>query len=143
VRVSEKIIRADALTDALRAIQIAIGDAEPHAQIYQAIGAIKTLRAGYEVRVQTAERIDYLDRVQQAARQAWAADGGSRDHDATAAVDTPLGTLTATVWRKETTRGAEWKSSYSLDGKPIGVRDIKLAGLAQRPTSRNRKGKIA
>lgn len=143
MKLSEKIIRADAFTDALRAIQEVIGEGEVHHQTFGIIKAIKTLRAGYDVRTQTADRVDYLAWVQRDARQAWEANGGFRDQSDAATVDTPLGRLTATVWRVETVRGIEWKSSYSLDGTPISVRDIKLAGLAQRPTSRNRKGKIA
>lgn len=146
MKIAEQIVRADALTDALRAMQNIIGDADVQPQMLEAIRAIKALRAGYEVRVQTAERVDYLDRVQHVARTAWGeAYGGNGmriDTEASGSVQTPLGALTATVWRQETSAGTQWKAHYSLDGKPISVRDIKLAGLAQRPTSRNRGRKI-
>lgn len=80
-------------------------------------------------RVEGGERIDYLERVQ------WKARG---DVGGIATENTPIGPLMC-----EATRNADgvWASTYYLNGERIAVRDIKALGLAQRPTTRNRRKK--
>jgi hypothetical protein len=74
------------------------------------------------------ERVDYLEKVQVKARAAGNAGGSG-------SVRTPIGELTCMTWIDE--RGRQ--SNYTLAGKKISVREIKALGLAQRPTTRNRK----
>lgn len=143
-----KITRDDTITDALRAINDAIGNEEPTDQAFRIIAAVKRLRDD-KVRVASAG-VDYLERVQQAARDAWRAENAGEtvgpSHAATAGVDTPIGRLICTTWRAVWTgskRGERiaWCSEYMLDDAPISISEIKDAGLAQRPTTRNRKKK--
>ena len=157
-----RMAREDAIRDALRAINDAIGDEEPTAQAFRIIEAVKDMRANAPVRVPIIHRnkhdgiappVDYLERVQQEARAAWQEAHGTApglsvakpEYDATAGVTTPLGRLTATTWRTVWTgkngQRIVWMTEYSLDGLPISVAEIRKAGLAQRPTSRNRKRK--
>lgn len=158
-----RMAREDAIRDALRAINDAIGDEPPTPQAFRIIEAVKDLRANAPVRVPIIHRkkhdgigapVDYLDRVQQAARDAWTkAHGGQHGNvvvtgpgaDASAGIDTPLGRLTATTYRKKWTgKNGEriaWMTEYSLNGEPISIAEIKQAGLAQRPTTRNRQKK--
>jgi hypothetical protein len=76
------------------------------------------------------ERIDYVERVQVKARAAGNA-GGS------ASVKTPIGELTCMTWIDAGKR----QSEYTLAGSRISVREMKALGLAQRPTTRNRRPK--
>lgn len=80
-------------------------------------------------RIEGCERIDYLERVQWRAR---GAAGGI------ATENTPLGPLMC-----EAVLGSDgsWSSTYYLNGDRIAVREIKALGLAQRPTTRNRRKK--
>lgn len=151
----ERIGWEDAITSALRAANDAIGDREPHKQALDIIRAIKALRSDKRVTIPPAARQkkdrvthDHLERVQVAARVEWAKKYNAEigpEADATASVDTPLGTLTATVWRQrwKGVRGERiaWCAEYWLAGETITIRDIRAAGLAQRPTTRNRKRK--
>lgn len=144
-----KLAREDAFTDALRVTDEAIGDEQPTPQALRIIEALKRLRDAQPARVPGLERVDYLAQVQDAARSRWALDWDQENigpaHDATAGVDTPLGRLSATVWRERWNgyRGERiaWASEYSLEGEPITIAEIKAAGLAQKPTSRNRRKK--
>ncbi|RWF64103.1 MAG: hypothetical protein EOQ34_29940 [Mesorhizobium sp.] len=147
-----RIAREEAITDALRAINDAIGDEEPTDQAFKIIDAIKRLRDDKPARVASTERVDYLGRVQAEAQAAWMAQflpeaetipPVGPNYDATAGVDTPLGRLRVTTWRRGW-RGARgeriaWASEYYLADQPITVAEIRACGLAQRPTSRNRK----
>lgn len=142
-----RMAREDAITDALRATNDAIGDEVPTPQALRIIEAIKRLRASQPVRVARLERVDYLERVQQAARAAWMKAHGNGvtgpEHDASAGIDTPIGRLTMTIWRRQWNgkRGVRiaWAGEYYLNGEPITIAEIKEAGLAQRPTTRNRQ----
>lgn len=148
-----KLARHDAFTEAIRETDAAIGDEQPTDQALRIIAALKRLRDGQPVRVETLERRDYMAQVQEAARKAFLdlyparqssyATGPS--FDATAGIDTPLGRLVATVWRQQWSgkRGERitWAGSYMLENEPITVAEIRAAGLAQRPTTRNRKSK--
>lgn len=71
MRTGERIAREDALTDALRAANLALGDHEPDDQALRIIEAIKRLRAGWPTKVVSLERIDYAERARNAARAAW------------------------------------------------------------------------
>lgn len=143
-----RLAREDAFTDALRATDAAIGDEQPAPQALRIIAAIKRLRDDKPARVTSLTRVDYLDRVQTAARAAYRAahglgDHGS-DHDGVAGIDTPLGRLKAIVWRRQWKGGKHgdriaWAGEYYLNDEPITVAEIKASGLAQRPTTRNRQ----
>lgn len=94
--------------------------------------------AGVTGRVEGGERIDYLAMVQRQARAAWRGGlAGSADAGAAATVKTPLGPLMCEA--RMTAEG--WFSEYYLNGERIAVREIKALGLAQRPTTRNRRKK--
>lgn len=143
-----RIAREEAITEALRAINDAIGDEVPTVQAFKIIDAIKRLRDGRPAHVGSTERRDYMAEAQDAARAVWLAvhrlgNTTGPEYDATAGVDTPLGRLRVTTWRRSW-RGARgeriaWASEYYLNDQPITVAEIKAMGLAQRPTTRNRK----
>lgn len=148
-----KLARETALTDALRAVDEAIGLETPTDQAFRIIEAIKRLRATAPVTVPGTDRVDYLARVQELAHAAWTkAHGGQHGNvaafgpqaDATASIATPLGRLRLTAWRAKWNGGkrperAAWAGEYYLDDQPITIAEIKAAGLARRPTSRNRQ----
>lgn len=153
-----KLARHDALTEAIRETDAAIGDEQPTEQALRILAAIKRLRDSQPVKVESTARVDYLSKVQKEARNEWQTkrevfaaffddntEAFGPEHDATAGIDTPLGRLVATVWRQRWAgkRGERitWAGSYMLDGEPITVAEIRAAGLAQRPTTRNRKKK--
>lgn len=92
----------------------------------------------YAGKIVTGDRVDYLEWVQLKARQAWV-DGrmSQTTKAAVSSVTTPLGALTCETWMEA---GKDrWQSLYTLAGEPITVREIKALGLAQRPTTRERK----
>lgn len=89
-------------------------------------------------RVEGGERIDYLAMVQRQARAAWRSEGGFDGVGSVATVKTPLGPMMCEAcFTSEKT----WQSTYYLNGERIAVREIKALGLAQRPTTRNRRKK--
>ncbi|TIN82221.1 hypothetical protein [Mesorhizobium sp.] len=142
-----RIAREEAITEALRAINDAIGDEVPTVQAFKIIDAIKRLRDGRPAHA-GSERRDYMAEAQDAARAVWLAvhrlgNMTGPEYDATAGVDTPLGRLRVTTWRRpwRGDRGERiaWASEYYLNDQPITVAEIKAMGLAQRPTTRNRK----
>lgn len=141
-----RLARHDAFTDALRAADRVIGNEHATPQALQIIEAIKRLRDEKPARVASLNQVDYLTKVQEAARAAWMERHGGDvfgpEHDATASVETPLGQLSITTWRTRWNgERIAWASEYSLAGEPITVAEIKAAGLAQRPTTRNRRRK--
>lgn len=79
-------------------------------------------------RIEGCERIDYLERVQLRSRG---------EAGGIATENTPLGPLMC----EATLIDGEWASEYYLNGERIAVREIKALGLAQRPTTRNRRKK--
>ena len=140
-----KLARDEALVEALRATADAIGDEDPTSQAARIIRAIQALRDG-SVRVPGSDRIDYLERVQIAAKRAWhrehPANATGPEYDARAAVDTPIGPLGTLTWRRRWSDGRiAWASEYYLNDEPITLAEIKAAGLARRPTTRNRVSK--
>lgn len=148
-----RLARQDAFTEALRAADRVIGDEHATPQALQIIEAIKRLRDERPARVASLNPVDYLTKVQEAARAAWVGEHGTTasgltiittgpEHDASASIDTPLGRLTITTWRTRWNgERIAWASEYSLAGEAITVAEIKAAGLAQRPTTRNRRRK--
>lgn len=144
-----RLARIDALTDALRTVDQAIGAELPTDQALRIIEAIKRLRDDKPARVSSLNPRDYLSEVQTLARTAWMAEYGSiigGDLEVTTrGIDTPLGRLTAHAWRQRWAgkRGERltWAGNYTLNGEPITIAEIKDAGLAQRPTTRNRRRK--
>ncbi|TIW56698.1 MAG: hypothetical protein E5V54_11305 [Mesorhizobium sp.] len=156
MNVTARLAREDAITEALRVVNDAIGDEVPHAQAFRIIDAIKRLRDDKPARVTSTDRRDYMTEAQAAAQTAWveqyatdrngilfALPPTGPANDATGGVDTPLGRLRATTWRRQW-KGARgeriaWASEYYLNEIPITVAEIRACGLAQRPTSRNRK----
>lgn len=150
---AEKIARHNALTDALRVGAAALGeineDAADHPAATAIFEAIKRLRDGEPAIAANLDRVDYLDRVQHAARTAYRVAHGILPAefgvavDATASVETPLGRLKLTTWEREVFgkrgRRRQWAGEYSLDEAPITVAEIRAANLAPRPTTRKRR----
>lgn len=101
-----RLAREDAITDALRVADLAIGDEPPTPQALRIIEALKRLRDNKPARI--AATVDYMERVQAFARAAWIEDHrGLTDteattgpHGATAGIDTPLGRFKAIVWKR-------------------------------------------
>lgn len=147
------LARHDAFTESLRAADRVIGDEHATPQALQIIEAIKRLRDEKPARVASLNPVDYLTKVQEAARAEWLTkkamfenqgdpDPIGPNYDATASIDTPLGCLTITTWRTRWNGDRiAWASEYSLSGEVITVAEIKAAGLAQRPTTRTRRKK--
>lgn len=144
---AQKIARDEALAEALRALDEAIGDEPPTDQAFRIIAAIKRMRESVQVRVASLSRVDYLGRLQEAARLRWNSlydthEAGT-EHDATAGIETPLGRLRMVTWRRawagQKGERIAWAGEYYLNDEPITVAEIKAAGLAQRPTTRNRQ----
>ena len=135
-----KLAREETITEALRAANDAIGSEEPTPQAFRIFAALKSLRSGEPVRIASGG-IDYLKLAQEAARRAWRDNGEA----GVAGVSTPLGRLACSTWRTHWTgeRGKRdvWTSLYYLNDEPITIAAIKAAGLAQRPTTRNRTPK--
>lgn len=139
-----RLAREDAITEALRAADMAIGDEPPTDQALRIIAALQNLRSDQPARVTSLDRIDYLEHVQTAAQRAWQARHDrivtGPDHDATAGIDTPIGRLKSVTWRRAWASGRiAWASEYYLNDAPITVAEIRAAGLAQRPTTRKRR----
>lgn len=144
MRYSDRLAREEAFTEALRAANDAIGNRQPHAQATDIIKALKRLRDEKPARLARLEPVDYLEKAQTAARAAWKAEprGLGPKASASATVQTPAGVLSCETWRTRwRSNRTVWSSAYTLDGEPITVREIRDAGLAQRPTTRNRQKK--
>ncbi|UVD55108.1 hypothetical protein NE852_13425 [Rhizobium sp. Pop5] len=138
------LARDAAVTEALRAVDEAIGDEPPGEQAFRIIAAIKALRPDRSPEVAELERVDYLETAQRSARAAWnsqyAAGSLGPECDAVAGIDTPIGRLKAVTWRRPWRNGRiAWASEYYLDDAPVSIAEIRAAGLAQRPTTRNRR----
>lgn len=142
-RAVERIVRYDALSDALRAVDRVLSDQQPDRQAFDIIDAIQRLRDERPARVVSTNPVDYLNRVQSLAQAAWLekyeAGQIGPEFSTGALVETPIGILSVSTWRRRWSSGRiAWASEYSLDGDPISVAEIKDAGLARRPTSRCR-----
>jgi len=129
---SDKLTRDETITSVLAAISDALGSDEPHEQ---SLRIIQTIRAMRDEGIRIASpAMDYLRHVQELSRRA----PGSP-----ASIRTPLGFLTATAspkaWRGKMGIRTAWVTEYALDGAPITLKEIRAAGLAQRPFTRSRR----
>lgn len=144
------LARCDAFTEALRLANDAIGNDPPTDQALRIIKSLQRARDDKPARVTSLDRVDYLGQVQQAARTRWSVTYEGSAHgpgfEVSEKVQTPLGLLTATVWRRCWTgphRGKRtaWAAEYHLNGKPISITEIREAGLAMRPTERAKRAR--
>jgi len=143
-RVIEKLTREDTLTEALRMVSETLGDEPPTSQALRIIAGLKAMMPGAVPRVYARTGVDYLERLQSAVHGAWIAkhsrDATGPEHDAIAGIDTPLGRFNALTYRRPWKNGKiAWATEYYLNDEPVTIREINAAGLAQRPTTRNRK----
>lgn len=83
-------------------------------------------------RVELGNGIDYVEYVRDRAL----AIVDSGQPQGVKEVDTPIGKLSCWTWLGATGKPT---SSYTLDGHCVTVDEMKRLGLAQRPTTRNRK----
>lgn len=146
MKLAERIIRERAIAECISAIHPLMGeDAGPDA--YAMLEKLKALRDEAQATVAGGNPVDYLEMVQLRARKKHIAsidpDKIGREHSATEAVDTPLGELRCMTWKRpwvgDKRPRITWASEYTLAGDFVSVREIKAAGLAARPTSRNRQ----
>lgn len=143
--VTATLARDEAIADALRVAAAVIGDDPASPQALKIIEAIKRLRAADPVKIEALSRVNYMARLQEEARANWQRGHGAYnaigpERDAIAGIDTPLGRFRVTTWRTRW-RGDRiaWASEYYLNDAPITVAEIEAAGLAQRPTTRQRR----
>ncbi len=140
----EKIIRYEMATEILRRIDEAIGDEQPTDQALRILATVKAFRSDLPF-VPHSEPVDYLERVQVAVQRAWATVHKDPkltgiEHDAIAGVDTPIGRLKAITYRRLWKTGrVAWATEYYLNDQPITIAEIRLSGLARRPTTRRRQ----
>ncbi len=147
---AEKIIREQTLTEAIRELHPLMGE-EPSPESFAMLERLKDMREAATATVASSSPVDYLEQVQGKARRAHlvkhAVDKIGRAHSASASVDTPLGKLECMTWKRpwegEKRARVTWASEYQLAGEFISVREIKAAGLAARPTTRNRQRRSA
>lgn len=105
-------------------------DPDSVAILSRAFDALNREISALRGRIESVSRIDYLERVQLKARG---------EYGGVATENTPLGPLLC----EATLIDGQWHSEYYLNGERIAVREIKALGLAQRPTTRNRRKKNA
>jgi hypothetical protein len=113
-----------------------ISDAHGLAVLSLAFRAVNEEIAKVAGVVPAGHRVDYLALVQAKARQVLDASGVSGGEVAT--VQTPIGVLSCWTYP---VLGWKYRSEYKLNGQRVTVRQIVALGLAQRPTSRERKRK--
>ncbi|MGV8856744.1 MAG: hypothetical protein ACOH2L_19170 [Devosia sp.] len=146
-KIARDIIRHDTIVECIRVASEAMdvdGDAGPVA--HAILDALKSLQSTGPVRVQRMTPVDYLETVQRNARSAWGekyqGDETGPVHIASGAVDTPLGLLRCTTWKREWAgkrhQRVTWASQYDLKGEPVTIATLRSAGLAERPSRRNR-----
>lgn len=142
--VTAAIARDEAIADALRVATAVIGDDIATPQALAMIAAIKRLRGADPVKVAQLRAVNYLAQLQREAQTLWNGhyDDGAHGpaHDVIAGIDTPLGRFRCTTWRRRWSTGRiAWASEYYLNDQPITIAEIEAAGLAQRPTTRQRR----
>jgi len=147
--VTAALARDEAIADALRVATAVIGDDIATPQALAIIAAIKRLRGADPVKVAQLRAVNYLAQLQAQARTSWSKQHGGLtgaanvtgpQADAIAGIDTPLGRFRCTTWRRRWSTGRiAWASEYYLNDQPITIAEIEAAGLAQRPTTRQRR----
>lgn len=150
MRLRDRVARENTLREVLRGIDETLGDARPTAQALAILDTVRSMIAGRRCINYEARPVDYMERVQIEARNAWsnaATKAGPNAAKGTAEIATPLGLLRATTWRRpwQGKRGERvaWATVYYLDDEPVSVAEIKAAGLARRPSTRNRQKREA
>lgn len=113
---------------------VAIVDAHGLAVLSLAFRAVSEGIAKVAGVVPAGHRVDYLAMVQEGARQAAIQPGTNVGYSERI---TPIGTISCSTGLWE----GRWTSVYRLNGQRVTVRQIIDLGLAQRPTSRERKKK--
>lgn len=142
--VTATLARDEAIADALRVATQIIGDEPASPQALKIIAAIKRLRAADPIKIAELSRVNYMAHVQADARTSWLhrhkVSAIGPEHDAVAGIDTPIGRFRVVTWRRGWRGGRiAWASEYYLNDEPITVAEIEAAGLAQRPTTRQRR----
>lgn len=143
MNLGERQAYENAVTEALRMANDALGDEQPTQQVLRVLEAVRSLRSDKPVVNPSTERIDYMERAVARARMEWskAPAGESGARRGIGGTDTPMGRLKAVTWRRDVISrpGKEfWHTEYYLDDQPISLREIREAGLARRPTIRRR-----
>lgn len=116
---------------------VSVVDADFLAVLSRAFRAVSEEIAAVTGIVPAGHRVDYLAIVQEKVRQALDASGVEGGESAT--VQTPIGLLWC--WTYPCWVGPKRRSEYKLNGERVTVKQIIALGLAQRPTSRERKKK--
>lgn len=142
--VTARLARDEAIADALRVATAVIGDDAASPQALAIVAAIKRLRVADPIKIAALSRVNYLAQLQGIAHTLWwghyAHDVTGPDRDVIAGIDTPIGRFRTTTWRRAWSNGrVAWASEYYLNDEPITVAEIEAAGLAQRPTTRQRR----
>lgn len=142
--VTARLARDEAIADALRVATAVIGDDAASPQALAIVAAIKRLRVADPIKIAALSRVNYLAQLQREAQTMWtgfyAADVTGPEQDVIAGIDTPIGRFRCTTWRRRWNNGRiAWASEYYLNDEPITVAEIEAAGLAQRPTTRQRR----
>ncbi|MGY4333220.1 hypothetical protein ACVWWG_007637 [Bradyrhizobium sp. LB7.2] len=142
--VTARLARDEAIADALRVATAVIGDDAASPQALAIVAAIKRLRVADPIKIAALSRVNYLAQLQREAQTMWtghhAAEATGPEHDVIAGIDTPLGRFRCTTWRRRWSSGRiAWASEYYLNDEPITLAEIDAAGLAQRPTTRQRR----
>lgn len=148
--ITARLARDEAIADALRVATAVIGDDAASPQALAIVAAIKRLRVADPIKIAALSRVNYLAQLQGKARGLWMQIYAIEDQrgqdcigpqaDATAGIDTPLGRFRTVTWRRRWSNGRiAWASEYYLNDEPITIAEIDAAGLAQRPTTRQRR----
>ena len=142
--VTASLARDEAIADALRVATAVIGDDIATPQALAIIAAIKRLRGADPVKVAQLRAVNYLAQLQRDAQTMWighyAENVTGVQNDVIAGIDTPLGRFRCTTWRRVWKNGQiAWASEYYLNDQPITIAEIEAVGLAQRPTTRQRR----
>jgi len=144
---AQRLARADAISECISLIAPIIDDVDDPGPIPDAmLAALFKLRDSAQAVIQQTEPIDYLGRARVRAQNDFRAKPGPADYG-WGAEDTPLGRLKVRTWQRtwvgKLGSRIVWASEYLLDGDPVTIADLRKAGFARRPHSRNRKARSA